>query len=247
MSPFGATQHVVRLVEVVGVAPAARRAERHQQLAVRAVLEHLVADQRRRRRRERRIRRRAARAARPVVLPVGHPDVAVVIDVDPVREDHRPGAEAGEQLAGRVELEDRISVESEAGVGAAALADPDRLAVLVDVDGARRAPRAPLGHLEVVLDRRVRIRQIVGRRLRGDRRQRPRCRPRRWRRRTAPILSAIPCPDHSSSPARGPCRRTSAGAVPRRSRPYRCCLSSRARCCARRRTVPAAGRRRRTS
>ena len=74
-----------------------------------------------------------------------------------------PRAEALHQLAGCVELQDRIERRAEAGVRAAALADPDRLAVAVDVDGARRAPRPPLGHLEVVLDRLVRIGQIVGR------------------------------------------------------------------------------------
>src|SRR6185503_17387248 len=102
--------------------------------------------------------RSPAGAARLVVLPVGHPDVAVPVDVDAVREDHHPRAEALDQRAAAVELQDRIQRRAETGVRAAALTDPDRLAVLVDVDGAGRSPGPSLRQLEVVLDRFERVR-----------------------------------------------------------------------------------------
>ena len=58
---------------------------------------------------------------------------------------------------------------------------------------------------------------------------------------------ATPRPGPSSSPAPCPCRRTSGCASLRRSRSCRCCPWSRWRCCARRTTCRAGGRRRRTS
>ena len=44
----------------------------------------------------------------PAVWPlcVGHPDIAVTVDVQPVRLEHHAPAETGDQVAGRVELED---------------------------------------------------------------------------------------------------------------------------------------------
>ena len=164
---------VVRLGERVGrIAGHARLADRHQDLALRAELDHLMPDQLRgrgRRRRRRRSGSGAARGTRTVVVRVGHPDVAVAIDVDAVRERDHAGAEALHELAGRVELQHGIERRHRAGrrigaaVHAAALAHPDRSAVLVDLDGARRSPRAARGQLEVVRDGLVRIREIVGR------------------------------------------------------------------------------------
>jgi len=104
-----------------------------------------------------------------IVLTVGHPDVAVLIDVDAVREDQQPRAEALDELPGRVELQHRRQIRHlaggaiEAAVLAAAFRDPDRLAVLVDVDGARGSPRTAFGQLEVVLDRVVVVGRVVGR------------------------------------------------------------------------------------
>ena len=63
--------------------------------------------------------------------------------------------------------------------------------------------------------------------------------------RTAPTV-AIPSPGPASSPAPALCRRISAGGGPRRFPRCRCSPSSRARCCGRRRTARAAGRRRRS-
>ena len=48
-------------------------------------------------------------------------------------------------------------IRIQAGVRAAAFADPDRTAVLVDIDGARRSPRPAVGHLRPAFDRAVRI------------------------------------------------------------------------------------------
>ena len=104
---------VVRLVERRGVRRltgliATGLAERHQQLAVRAELVHLVPDHLGQQRRQRRVSRLSGTTTRDVVLAVGHPDVAIAIHVDAVREDHHALAEAQEQLAGRVELEHRV-------------------------------------------------------------------------------------------------------------------------------------------
>jgi hypothetical protein len=52
-------------------------------------------------------------------------------------KDHRPRAERLRQRAVGLELQDRIELRIQATVRAAALADPDRRAVLVDADGAR--------------------------------------------------------------------------------------------------------------
>src|SRR5205085_1170859 len=51
----------------------------------------------------------------------------------------------------------------EARIRAASLRDPDAAAVLVDLDCARRSPRAALRQLEVPLDGTIRVRQIVRR------------------------------------------------------------------------------------
>src|SRR5205085_10434494 len=79
----------------------------------------------------------APRRTRRVVLAIGHPDVAVTVDVHAVRKDQQAAAECGHHLAGLVELHHRRDVldlsrrRVKAAVAAAALGDPDRLAVLV--------------------------------------------------------------------------------------------------------------------
>ena len=144
-------------------------ANRHQHLTLGAELDHLMADQLRGRRRRRRAGRCAARGTRAVVVRVGHPDVAVLVDVNAVGERDHPGAEALHELAGGVELQHGIERRHltvrriGAAVHPASFADPDRSAVLVDVDGARRSPGSTGGQFEVVLDRLIRIRAIVDR------------------------------------------------------------------------------------
>jgi hypothetical protein len=94
---------------------------------------------------------RAARRLRGIVLSVGHPDVAIAIDVQPMREDEHALREARDQLPCRIELEQRRQARHltcraiETRVRTAALANPDATTVAIDVDGARRSPRAPLG------------------------------------------------------------------------------------------------------
>src|SRR3954470_3432455 len=194
---------VVRLIKIVGRRRAARLAEREQHFAVGAELEDLVALGRAGPRTDRAARRGAAPASgfsagrfrtaaacaraalrqRRIVLAVGDPHVAVAIDMDAVREDQHAGGEAFHQLAAGVEFHHRRDVHDLAGraietaVQAAALRYPDRLAVLVDVDGARRSPRAAFGELEVVLDGGVWVGRVVGGlnvlRARGRNEQRP--------------------------------------------------------------------------
>ena len=159
---------VIGLEEVVRSRRAARLAEGEQHLPVRAELEHLVSlgaargrSHGQRSGRCARSRGGAARRTRGVVVAVDNPDVAVAVHGDAMREDDEARTEALHELAGRVELQDRIERGGEARVRAAALADPDAHAVLVDIDRTRGAPRAAFGHLRPALDRAVRIGPVV--------------------------------------------------------------------------------------
>ena len=144
-------EHVGRLVERVGtVAGDARLAERHQHLAVRTELVDDLAL----------VVRRIARAV------IGHPDVAVLVDVKTVREVEQPGAELPEQLARGVEVQNRIELRSDAGVGAAAVVGPDR-AVGREVDAGRGSPLASVRKLAKAHARLVRIRLVVLRLITG--------------------------------------------------------------------------------
>src|SRR5580704_18476653 len=99
---IGRDQHRRRRVELVRTAAGdALLAERHQHLAVRAELEDLV-------------------ALAVLALAVGDPDIALRIDKNAVREHEHAGAEACDQLAGGIELEDRWQIRLRAIIGAAA-------------------------------------------------------------------------------------------------------------------------------
>ena len=125
--------HVVRLVELVRAGSRlARRAEAHQQLAVRAELVDLM-----------------PLGPRLVPREVGHPDVAAGVHVDAVRRDHDAPAEVRQHLPGvAVEFEDgvdgvRVAVDGHARAersGAAALVGPDLAVDRVDVDAGRSIP-----------------------------------------------------------------------------------------------------------
>src|SRR5215203_460100 len=90
---IGPDDHVVRLIELaVGVARLAGDADAHQLLALLVELVDLVAP-----------------VARLVAREVGHPDVAVLVDVDAVRRHHGALTDVREHLAGvAIELEHRI-------------------------------------------------------------------------------------------------------------------------------------------
>src|SRR5439155_6207844 len=81
-------QDIGRLIERVRtVASDSRFAERHQELSIRAELEHLLT---------------------PSIFPgpVSHPDVSFPVDVDPVRIDEQSCAKTLHELARRIKLED---------------------------------------------------------------------------------------------------------------------------------------------
>src|SRR5690349_2149382 len=78
----------------------ARRAERHQHLPVRADLQHLLAH-----RDTVRVFRRYAEDGL-LVVGIGRPDVSVLVDGESVRMREQPDAEALEQIARRIELQD---------------------------------------------------------------------------------------------------------------------------------------------
>src|SRR5439155_1740383 len=92
-----------------------------------------------------------------VALPIDNPDVPLPVDVNAVRKQKHSRAPAGHELAGIVELVDNRPVRPGAGIGAASFGNPNRGAVAVDVDRARRSPRASFGQGEEILDGAIRI------------------------------------------------------------------------------------------
>ena len=162
---------VARLVQVHALGVVARLpgdAEPHELFALGGELDDLVTDL-------------------AVALRVGDPDVAVVVDVDPVRQHEEPGAELGHQIARvPVVLQNRIHGRvGRAAAGereaAATVIDPDVPVGRVDVDAGGRAPRPVVGQLgPVQLDHGVRVRKhplhqvglsFLGRRAAGAERQ----------------------------------------------------------------------------
>ena len=139
----GAGHHVVGLVELaVGVARLAGHAQAQQLLALGAEFVDLL-----------------ALGAFLVVGEVGHPHVAVLVQVDAVRCHHHALADVGEHLAGvTIELEhriDRVVVAihrpATGRAGGTALVGPHVAVLWVDVDAGRRSPRPPSGELAPVL------------------------------------------------------------------------------------------------
>src|SRR5262245_43666618 len=108
--------YVARTIEGVGpVTGNSRLAERHQHLSVRVELEHLVA---------------------LAILPgrVGRPDVAVAVDMETVRLIEHSLAKHLQDLARRIELNDRRDVRALlTGASLAPLKRPD-IAIAVDFD-----------------------------------------------------------------------------------------------------------------
>jgi hypothetical protein len=88
---------------------------------------------------------------------VGHPDVAVAVDMETVRIVHRAGAELGLQVAIGIELHDRIERRIAAVVRRAAVERPQALAVGIDLNADGRAPFAVGRQLRPVLLELVRI------------------------------------------------------------------------------------------
>src|SRR5438309_4797438 len=89
---------------------------------------------------------------------VDHPDIAIAVDVDLVREDEQARAEALQDISIGIELVHRRPARARAavvlegrfarrdvGVRAAAVHYPDRAAVVVDRDAVERAPFAVIG------------------------------------------------------------------------------------------------------
>ena len=175
-------QHVVGLGQLRGrIAGLTAGADRHQQLALRAELQHGVALALGIGKLRQLLRRRRAR--------VRDPDVALLVDVHAVRPQDLSRAEARHDLAGGIELDHRIDLRIQADVAAAAIAGPDVFAVSVDVHRADRAPFPAVRQRAEVADRFVWIGQVVDRLDRGvfgrSRRsaRRPCGRLGRWRRR----------------------------------------------------------------
>ncbi len=123
------------------------RADAQQELAGGAELQHLGAQRLGVRRHRREIAAPGAGGVVDVGLQVGDPDIAGLVDINAVRIADHVVAEGLEELAVGAELHDRIDMAAGAEIlAAAAFSDPDRLAVLVDVDGAGRAQETALGH-----------------------------------------------------------------------------------------------------
>src|SRR5437870_103865 len=68
-----------------------------------------------------------------------------------------------DEISVGVELENRIESRAHTVVDAAPFGDPNAFSVLVDLDRARRAPGATVGHLRPALDGLIRVRAVVDR------------------------------------------------------------------------------------
>jgi len=95
-------------------------------------------------------------------LAVGHPDVAVVIHIEAVREHEQPFAETFHQIARRIEFQNRRQIRFGARSSAAPFDHPYALAVAIDVRADHLSPRTPLGQLRPVLHGAIRIRRGIG-------------------------------------------------------------------------------------
>ena len=130
----------------------------------------------------------AARQSRRVGLVVGDPDVSVFVDEDAVGRHDHAAAEHLDDAAVLVDVQDRIDGRQLAGgrIGnavsrAAPFGHPDRLAVLVDVDRARRTHHPSCRQLDEARDRLIRIRRAVDRRAAHIARNRRGLRASTWR------------------------------------------------------------------
>ena len=94
--------------------------------------------------------------------PVGHPDVAVAVHVQPVREEEQPGTDGRRDVAVGVELENRVEVRPGAGVAATSVDGP-QATIRVDINTGRRSPLPPVWELPPPVDAAIRIGQIVDR------------------------------------------------------------------------------------
>ena len=171
---------VVRLIEVVGRRRAAGLAERQQQLAVGAELEDLMPVGRARHAGRSARRRRGCAARPPARAPrcgsgaLSWPSVTQTLPSRstwmPCGKISMPGAEALHQLADGIELQNRSAAPTscrprDRGTCSAPQRSATQidLAVLVDLDGARRSPRAAFRQLGPAFDALIRIRRVVGR------------------------------------------------------------------------------------
>ena len=149
MSPFGAVTTSDGSLKCVSAAAGhAGHPEPHQHFAIGRQLDDLMP-----------FRSVLAR------LRIGHPHVAVAIDVQAVRKHEQPRADALRRLAGRqIHQVDRRKVGAVAGVHAAAIDGPDLIA-RADFDAGGRAPRPVVGkHAPIADGRLIRVRKFVSRR-----------------------------------------------------------------------------------
>src|SRR5262249_22273507 len=114
------------------VARHSRLADRHQHLSVRAELD-------------------GGAALAVAGALVGDPDIALAVDGEAVREVDESGAQAGHELAGRIELYDPRHVRLGAVVGTAALEHPNALAVAIGLDRDCGSQFAAIRQLRPVL------------------------------------------------------------------------------------------------
>ena len=119
------------------IASLATGAQGHQQLTLRAEFHY-----------------RVTLACRPGVFfqfpgigstGIYHPYIAFAVHVHAVWPDNQAGAETGEHIAIRVQLDDRIDVGHGTRVSTATVTRPNIDAIDIDIDRAHRSPAATIG------------------------------------------------------------------------------------------------------
>src|SRR5262249_20581376 len=148
-------EHVVRLEEEFRIAAAAGLTEGQKQLTVGTEFEDLMTFGSR--------RRRCIPSRAAGTRAICYPDISVAVDEDARRGEQQAGTKTLDQLAALVEVQDRVEHGILAGVGATSLSNPNRFPILVDFDGAGRAPSSALRQLRPIRYCLIRIRTRIGR------------------------------------------------------------------------------------
>ena len=148
----GRDDHIGRPIERIGaIARHTSLSERHQQRAVRTELEDLMT--------------LVAPCVRAVGC-IGNPHITGAIHIQAMRDDEEAGAETPHDPAIDVDLQDWREHGIRAVGRAAALGDPNRTAVAIDIHRTRRSHDPTRRQCQPPINRAIGIRTVVNRSIR---------------------------------------------------------------------------------